>query len=152
MKGKVQIKIKNRKCQFEFEIERNITIVRGDSGTGKTTLFNMISEYTRLKEESGINLQCSKKCIALTAIDWEHQLEQAKDSVVFIDEGDRFVSSKDFANIIRNSDNYYVLFVRENLHELPYSVNEIYEIHTSGKIHTFKIMQDRLRRLLCCSL
>ncbi|MBR1444793.1 MAG: hypothetical protein IJ583_14825, partial [Firmicutes bacterium] len=37
-------------------------------------------------------------------------------------------------------DNYYVIFNRESLHELPYSVEEIYEIKASGKFHSFKKM------------
>ena len=32
----------------------------------------------------------------------------------------------------------YIIFNRENLHELPYSVNEIYEIKSSGKYHSLK--------------
>ncbi|MBQ8979537.1 MAG: translation initiation factor 2, partial [Oscillospiraceae bacterium] len=33
-----------------------------------------------------------------------------------------------------------VIFCRDSLHELPYSVEEIYEIKTSGKNHSFKKM------------
>ena len=121
-----------------MELYRNITVVRGDSGTGKTTLFNLISEYTRLGAASGVNLSCEKNCITLTDIDWRNQLRNTKDSIVFIDEGDQYVCTREFAEAMMASDNYYVLFVRENLHELPYSVEEIYEIKTSGKYHTLK--------------
>ena len=48
MKGKVHVIIQNRRVKYEFDIIRNITIIRGDSGTGKTTLFNLISTYERL--------------------------------------------------------------------------------------------------------
>ena len=36
----------------EFEIRRNITIIRGDSATGKTTLIDMIREYDENGEDS----------------------------------------------------------------------------------------------------
>lgn len=36
--------------------EKPITIVRGDSGTGKTTLYDMIADFTRLHEASGVNI------------------------------------------------------------------------------------------------
>jgi len=77
-------------------------------------------------------------CVALTDIDWKNQLSNTKDSIVFADEGDKYIYSKEFADTIKKTDNYYVLFIRENLHELPYSVEEIYEIKTSGKLHTLK--------------
>ena len=65
-------------------------------------------------------------------------MSNTKDSIVFVDEGEEYIGSRDFAAAVRDSDNYYVLFYRENLHELPYSVDEIYEIKTSGKFHLFK--------------
>lgn len=45
MKGKYKISIQNKKIKYEFEIRRNISIIRGDSATGKTTLVDMVREY-----------------------------------------------------------------------------------------------------------
>ena len=138
MKGVQHIEVSNRDAKFEFDLYRNITIINGDSGTGKTTLFNMIVDYTRNKENSGVNLSCDKKCIALlsTNNDWISNIKKIKDSIVFIDEGSRFITSREFAKTIKKTDNYYVLFTREEIHELPYSVEEIYEIKSSKKYHT----------------
>ena len=36
MKGKHKIVVKNNRLHYEFEIKRNITIIKGDSATGKT--------------------------------------------------------------------------------------------------------------------
>lgn len=55
MTGTHHVEIKNRDAVFKFDLHRNITFVRGDSGTGKTTLFDMVSDYTRLKAASGIS-------------------------------------------------------------------------------------------------
>ena len=100
----------------------------------------MIASHTRLGESSGVTIQCNKQCVALVDIDWENQLSSIRDSIVFIDEGARYVTSKDFATQIQKTDNYYyVFFTREDLRELPYSVDEIYQIKTSGKkYHAFK--------------
>ena len=138
MKGIQHVEVSNRDASFKFDLYRNITIVRGESGTGKTTLYDMISDYTRLGSDSGINVKCQKKCVALVDIDWKNQLQNTSDSIVFIDEGMKCISSREFAEQIKNSDNYYIIFNRENLHELPYSVNEIYEIKSSGKYHSLK--------------
>ena len=145
MKGRIEIDVSNNRSRFRFTLERNITIVRGDSGTGKTTLYDMIAEYTRLGDNSGVqvkvNAPCS--CIALTDMDWRNQLSQTKGSVVFIDEGADYLASHDFAVAIQRTDNYYVIFNRENLHELPYSVEEIYGIKTSNRYHTFEKIYRR---------
>lgn len=138
MKGIQHVKVKNRKVEYAFDLYRNITIVRGDSGTGKTTLYNMIADYTRLREASGVNLSSTKPCVALLDMDWKNQLSEISDSIVFIDEGAAYLATKEFANAVKNSDNYYVLFSREALHQLPYSVEEIYKIKASGKYHTFE--------------
>lgn len=138
MKGIQHIEVSNREAKYKFDLYRNITIVRGKSGTGKTTLFDMISDYTRLSDKSGVNISSTKKCVALVDIDWRNQLNGTRDSIVFIDEGSEYVRTKEFAEIIKKSDNYYVIFNRESLHDLPYSVNEIYEIKTSGRQHSFK--------------
>lgn len=45
MKGKHKIVVKNNRLHYEFEIKRNITIIKGDSATGKTTLINMIRQF-----------------------------------------------------------------------------------------------------------
>ena len=37
----------------------------------------------------------------------------------FIDEGNRFVSSQRFAEMVRISGNYFVIVTRENLYSLP---------------------------------
>ena len=138
MKGVINIKVSNRFAKFDFTLYRNITIINGDSGTGKTTLYSMITDYTRLKDKSGVNISCSKNCVALVEMDWKHQLKNIKDSIVFIDEGFEGLYTKELAKSIKNSDNYYVIFTREPLHEIPYSVEEIYEIKTSGKFHKLK--------------
>ena len=35
MKGKYLISISNNKVKYEFSIKRNITVIQGDSATGK---------------------------------------------------------------------------------------------------------------------
>lgn len=143
MKGRIDIRVSNNRARFRFILQRNITVVRGDSGTGKTTLYDMIAEYTRLGEDSGVQVSAPCPCVALTDMDWQNQLRHTNGSVVFIDEGADYLASRDFAAAIQKTDNYYVIFNRENLHELPYSAEEIYEIKTSNRYHTFEKLYRR---------
>ena len=133
MKGMHHIVIQNKRIRFAFSIKRNITIIRGDSAKGNTTLFSMIEEYGNLGKDSGVQIQCDKACVAISGKYWQETLENIHDSIVFVDEDSKFLKTKDFAKRIRNSNNYYVLITRENLPALPYSVEEIYGIHCSGR-------------------
>ena len=112
----------------KFTLERNITILRGDSATGKTTLIDMIAAFQRGGKDSGVTIQSAKPCVVLTAFHWQITLSQIQDSFVFIDEGDAFVKSPEFATTIKETDNYYVIATRASLFNLPYSTKEIYGI------------------------
>ncbi|MBR2528907.1 MAG: Fis family transcriptional regulator [Blautia sp.] len=137
MKGKHTVKVSDKRVRYSFELVRNITVVQGNSGTGKTKLFDLVSAYSRMKDRSGVQIVCDKPCVALYAdSDWQTRLGNTHDSIVFIDEDAEYISSHTFASTIRHTDSYYVIFCRESLHGLPYSVEEIYEIKTSKRLHT----------------
>lgn len=146
MKGVLNIEVSNRKAKYTFELKRNITVVCGDSGSGKTTLYKMVRAFYETGTSSGVKWNCSaeKKCAVLSDPNfWQQNLENIKNSIVFIDEGFKFILSERFAKAVKGSDNYYVFFNREKLSELPYSVDEVYEIKTAGKKnHTFVKMFD----------
>ena len=42
MKGTQHVEVSNRNAKFRFDLHRNITIVRGDSGTGKSSSIKAI--------------------------------------------------------------------------------------------------------------
>ena len=69
------------------------------------------------------------------------------DYIVFIDEGNEFIKTVEFADEIQKTDNYYVIMTRESLPALPYSVEEIYGIRTSGKYGTLKQSYHELYRI-----
>ena len=133
MKGKHKVIVQNKRIRYDFELNRNITILQGDSATGKTTLIEMIQEYMNQGKASMVDLQCDKKCGVISGSTWQGQLSQFSDSIIFIDEGNSFILSVEFARAIQKTDNYYVIVTREGLPNLPYSVEEIYGIHSSGK-------------------
>ncbi len=139
MKGSYTVKVHNKRVSFTIELERNITIISGNSATGKTTLVNSILFYEELGVKSGVSIESDKECRVLRGKNWYSDLQNISDSFVFIDEGNEFIVSKEFAAAIQNTDNYYVFVTRENLHQLPYSVNSILQLKktTSRFKHTY---------------
>ena len=114
-------------------------------------MFSMIESYNRLGDESGIEIACKKKCISVNNVTWDSILERENDSIVFIDEDSPVIKSKEFAERIKNSGNYYVIITREDLPNLPYSVDEIYGIHSSGRYSDTRKIYNEFYRLYSCN-
>ncbi len=81
MKGKKRVIIQNNRVHYEFVIKRNITIIQGDSASGKTTLVNMIRQAENLGESSGINVSCEVPCRVLEGVNWKIILENSRESI-----------------------------------------------------------------------
>ena len=93
MKGSYTIRIHNRRVTFTIELQRNLTIISGDSATGKTTIVNCVSFYEELGAQSGVTIETPKPCVALRGKDWEDKLIKTSNSFVFVDEGNHFKSN-----------------------------------------------------------
>ena len=133
MKGTYRVVVSTKRLKYDFMIRRNITIIQGNSATGKTTLVDMIREAVNNPSGASVDLICDKKCFVLDGTLWKEQLTAVSNSIVFIDEGNEFIKTIEFSKFIQNTDNYYVIVTRESLPTLPYSVEEIYGIKSSGK-------------------
>lgn len=122
---------------FEFIIRRNITVIKGESATGKTTLLHMMYEYLRVGRESGYSVSTDSNYYVYLRQEvgrtWQDTLYSLQNTVIFIEENNNFVFSKEFAEFVKTSGNYFVLVNRSPLRMLPYSIHEIYEIVTDGK-------------------
>lgn len=87
---------------------------------------------------------CERPCRTLGGKDWNLVLPNIHEQILFVDEENKFVKSQEFATLVKASDNYFVIITREDLPNLPYSVEEIYGIHTSGKYHDLKRTYNEL--------
>lgn len=132
IKGKYHFKVYNKKLLFEFDIKRNITFIQGNSATGKTTLLNMMYDYLLSGRGSGITVETNAKFMvylrkSLTAT-WKQELGNLTDTIIFIEENNRFIQRSDFTKFVKESGNYFVFINRKALKMLPYSVTEIYRL------------------------
>lgn len=150
MVGKYEIEIYNKRVHYSLSIKRNITILQGYSATGKTELIRLISDYEQNGASSGITVICETSCTVLTAVDWELRLSRLQKHIVFIDETASFLKTQRFAELVRGSDNYFVIVTREDLEQLPYSVEEIYglrNVSDSAKYKSFKKVYNEMYNL-----
>lgn len=147
MKGSYSITVENKRLRYDLEIRRNITIIRGDSATGKTTLINMLLNYQRSGEASGISVRSNCPLVVAEEDDWQYRISSNPGSIVFIDECNHFIVTEEFAKTVKESDNYFVLILRDDLPNLPYSVEEIYGLRTSEKYAGLKKVYHELYNL-----
>lgn len=115
MKGKHKVIVSTKRLKYEFELRRNLTIIQGDSATGKTTLVDMIRDFVNNPTGTPVEVICDKKCHVVEGSLWKEQLSGISDCIVFIDEGNEFITTVDFADKIQKTDNYYVIVTREAL-------------------------------------
>ena len=150
MTGKYSFILYNNKVHYKLTITRNITVLRGDSASGKSELIRLLGQYNSYFDSSGITVICDKPCIVLNEGNWKLLTSSYTDTIFFADEGNRFLRTKEFAETVKGADNYFVIVSRENLSNLPYSIDEIYglrEDSNSGKYHVPKRIYNEMYRI-----
>lgn len=138
MNGKIEIRISTPRIVYDLSFERNISVVRGDSGTGKSFLCTLIEQALAGEETVSLILPAGVNCIVMphitlnspTVLPWNEIISRSKNTIFFIDEVCDCLHSGTFAKIIRGSSNYYVLISRKDYADLPYSVSAIYKFKT----------------------
>lgn len=138
MIGKYDITLYNNKVHYHLTVERNITVLRGDSASGKSELIRLLATHNSNPASSGITLICDKKCSVLTEENWKLFTETYTDSIFFIDEGNAFLKTKMFAETVKGADNYFVIISREKLSQLPYSIDEIYGLREEAALGRYR--------------
>jgi CRISPR/Cas system CSM-associated protein Csm2 small subunit len=140
-----------RGISYEFELFRKVTFVRGDSGTGKTTLYSLVK--TKMDRTIGIRTQCKYEILAY---DDMRMMRKESRLVVFIDEDTlrSTVNTSVLSKEIENSRNYWVIISRYDYPEINYSMDAIYEVygnkkHKMRKIYKYgnRTMEERPSRV-----
>lgn len=125
MKGQHDITVRIPGAVYKIHVRRNITVLRGNSGTGKSTLVKAIYDINNTKlagqNQTEAVIECNVPVRAIMGNDFEYasfQLSKIQNSIVFIDEDQQWIQSEDFARIVKGSQNYWVLVQRDRLGRL----------------------------------
>ena len=71
--------------------------------------------YKRQEESSGVTINCDVPCHVLSGKNWQRDLAEMENSIVFIDEDNAFMKTYEFAHAARHSSNYYVCLLYTSL-------------------------------------
>ena len=66
----------------------------------------MINQYQNLGTSSGIELICDVPCRTLGGSDWKMILSSVHETIIFIDEENAFIHTKEFAGQVKESDKH----------------------------------------------
>lgn len=133
MKGKYHFSVLNSSVEFRITLNRNITVLQGDVGTGKSVLCSMIQDSK--KAGSGVRLQAYQLEVRTLSVDAFNDgvmlLHKHQNIIYVIDEDEQFVRSSEFAEQVKSTGSYVLIITREKLSCLPCSTKEVYTIETS---------------------
>lgn len=109
--------------EVDFDFGNNITILMGDSGSGKTTVFDIIQEASVEEDD----LLCINYMSRAHDIDIENLILNTKGKLIVIDNADIVLTDKLRRHIAVDGENQYMIIgrnpanlltTRENLYEL----------------------------------
>lgn len=113
---------------FNITVIRKYTILRGDSGTGKTTFADMILN----QQDYSVSCQIVIKNIQEYGTEWYSALYSNTGMIIVVDEDfSGYIDKRFLEDTLLNSDNYFILITRDSLYGIPYSYTEIYELESA---------------------
>lgn len=134
MKGKHIVSITSRRAEYRLELERKITVIKGKSGTGKSSVIRLVSDYLELGKDSGIKItvSLSTRLLVLTnSSDWDTVMPSLRNTIIFFDEDVRYIYTEAFQKALWTADCYAVIISRSGQFTgLPFAVSSIYELVT----------------------
>lgn len=141
----IAIEAKSKRASYDFVLKRKLTIIKGMSGIGKTTLVNALTE-------EGNGFKCSisdpRYTVALLHgrtwyIDMERWVKDDKNNAILIVDDNRYSSTVEFCRLFnQDTHNFYMLIDRfvylsdfDSMAGLQVSADSVFELKTSGKAH-----------------
>lgn len=157
MLGIYNLIVSNKRVKFNLQIDRKITIIQGDSSTGKSYMVDRLADFVKLGEEnSGVQVITEFKKIHILSKDssWESAMSNYRNYLMVIDEDQPNLYTKEFAKMVNNSDNYFLIVARDPLKNLNYSVRSIYrfentQLNLNGKLYTTTYSVNEYKDQLC---
>lgn len=137
MKGKIGVELFNDQLRYEFFLDRKYSILTGLSGTGKTSLKEMVVNYYEdptFRQITTLNCQGFDSIATVRVIDKDNFakfLLETKNCLIILDETDiDNLKLGGYVKELNASDNYFLFITREKLGYLSYSYKSIYKIET----------------------
>lgn len=129
------LEIKGKRINYLLEIQDRITIIRGDSATGKTTMAKIISQQLRgINNGFTINTDFNLKEVVIDNIEYP---DLDHNNLYLLDEGS-LETSNEFANFVNKSRSHFIIISRDRMPNIIYSFESIYEFYNDNGVTKLK--------------
>lgn len=136
------VHIKTNRLEYKFNIVGKYTVIKGDSGTGKTTFYDLVTAMNQ--SPASVQNLCDAKVIAVPAIFDDFKIENYNNCIFVLDEDCTLFRKSNVASFFRKSNNYFIIINRSlKINYLPIHVDNVFKIKTSGKFHTLEHLNKR---------
>ena len=124
-------------CNIEFD--RHIIFIKGNSGVGKTSLVDILSE----SNSSDVNITCTIPYMIVNDTTWKAIMSSVSNTLLIFDDMS-VVETPEFASIYKETalrnNNYFKIMSRENYYDLR--TNDNYIFVCDGKNHYIKLIDE----------
>ena len=122
------MRIEDKKVRYDLDIKRKYTLIKGSSAMGKTYLRDIV-------DDEGTVITCKLDVISLekNELSYKSTLKDVSNSIIIIDEDVKGMATREFASLLKDSDNYFIIFSRKKLASIPISLEEVYEFTSITK-------------------
>lgn len=126
MVGKYEVILKSPKVEYSITLKRKFTVIRGDSGSGKTKFAKLVDSAKDIDN----NIKIISDLDIIFVRD-ERTLElniKLNEKVIYILDEDicKRLDNVYFANLVEKAEGYFILITRKPFANIPYSALEIY--------------------------
>lgn len=134
----MHVKVSTKKYVYEFDLERRVTVIRGDSGTGKTLLANLLVA----EPETGVTIECERNFVLMNnniRINYSTWFKDYDNVVFILDEDSRWLRDRRFYDAALESGAWLLVMDRSTLlTTYECSVESVMRLRVSGKYRTLE--------------
>lgn len=128
---RIQIYNLKKTIQYDLDIQNRLTILKGDSASGKSILTRMVDAHT-VDKSIIINSEIPLRHLTYSSLELNPDL--SPEFIYILDEYDG-IDTKLASKYINNRNYRFILITRYEINSLiNYSTDDIYELYKSGKI------------------
>lgn len=110
----MKLVVGNSRIAFNLDLKQGINLLKGDSSTGKTLLYNIAMHID--DGSYGFTSNFASDVLILDRLSpWQAIIKKSSNKFIFLDEHVSYIYSREFADLVADSDNYFILSTRRVL-------------------------------------
>lgn len=136
----MRVKISTNKVAYDLVLERTISVIRGDSGTGKSYMCDLVHILNQDPDTFGLSIESELPAVKVNEQPNEEWCSSHGKSVIFIDEDVKIKGVDKIIRALRRNGCWVVYISRKNSlkMDLGCATSCVYKIEASGKVRGLK--------------